>query len=166
MQTSRMQRRISRRCVPCSYVLRIACSAQCPTPRTWCRRRFSAGSRSTEGTSGGPRHPRAARAQRETYIGPWLPDPVVEEEDEEDVTLPLMLALERLSPLERAAFLLHDVFGLGFEEVAATIQRDPAACRQLATRARTHVREARPRFQVDKRRGLELAEAFFAASRS
>jgi RNA polymerase sigma-70 factor (ECF subfamily) len=77
-----------------------------------------------------------------------------------------MLALERLSPLERAAFLLHDVFGLGFEEVAATIQRDPAACRQLATRARTHVREARPRFQVDKRRGLELAEAFFAASRS
>lgn len=108
----------------------------------------------------------SARHQRETYIGPWLPDPVVEEEEAEDVTLPLMLALERLSPLERAAFLLHDVFGLGFEEVAATIQRDPAACRQLATRARTHVREARPRFQVDKRRGLELAEAFFTASRS
>jgi RNA polymerase sigma-70 factor, ECF subfamily len=110
---------------------------------------------------------KSARHQRETYVGPWLPDPVLEEEgEEEDVTLPLMLALERLSPLERAAFLLHDVFGLGFEEVAATIQRDPAACRQLATRARTHVREARPRFQVDKRRGLELAEAFFAASRS
>ena len=109
---------------------------------------------------------KSARHQRETYIGPWLPDPVVEEEQEEDVTLPLMLALERLSPLERAAFLLHDVFGLEFEEVAVTIQRDPAACRQLAARARTHVREARPRFQVDKRRGLELAEAFFAASRS
>jgi RNA polymerase sigma-70 factor, ECF subfamily len=109
---------------------------------------------------------KSARRQRETYVGPWLPDPVVEEEEEEDVTLPLMLALERLSPLERAAFLLHDVFGLGFEEVAATIQRDPAACRQLATRARTHVREARPRFQVDKRRGLELAGAFFSASRS
>jgi RNA polymerase sigma-70 factor, ECF subfamily len=109
---------------------------------------------------------KSARRQRETYLGPWLPDPVLEEEEEEDVTLPLMLALERLSPLERAAFLLHDVFGLGFEEVAATIQRDPAASRQLATRARTHVREARPRFQVDKRRGLELAEAFFAASRS
>jgi RNA polymerase sigma-70 factor, ECF subfamily len=108
---------------------------------------------------------KSARRQRETYLGPWLPDPVLEEEEEEDVTLPLMLALERLSPLERAAFLLHDVFGLGFEEVAATIQRDPAACRQLATRARTHVRRARPRFQVDKRRGLELAEAFFAASR-
>lgn len=109
---------------------------------------------------------KSARRQRETYVGPWLPDPVVEEEEEEDVTLPLMLALERLSPLERAAFLLHDVFGLGFEEVAASIQRDPAACRQLAARARTHVREARPRFQVDKRRGLELAGAFFAASRS
>lgn len=77
-----------------------------------------------------------------------------------------MLALERLSPLDRAAFLLHDVFGLGFAEVAATIQRDPAACRQLASRARTHAREARPRFRVEKQRGLELANAFFTASRS
>ncbi len=109
---------------------------------------------------------KSARRRRETYIGPWLPDPVVEEQEEEDVTLPLMLALERLSPLERAAFLLHDVFGLGFEEVAASIGRDPAACRQLAARARTHVREARPRFAVDKKHGLELAEAFFTASRS
>jgi len=109
---------------------------------------------------------KSARRQRETYVGPWLPDPVLEEEEEEDVTLPLMLALERLSPLERAAFLLRDVFGLGFEEVAATIQRDPATCRQLAARARTHVREARPRFQVDKQRGLELAKAFFTASRN
>jgi RNA polymerase sigma-70 factor (ECF subfamily) len=109
---------------------------------------------------------KSARLQRETYVGPWLPDPLVEEEEDQDVTLPLMLALERLSPLERAAFLLHDVFGLGFEEVAETIQRDPASCRQLAGRARTHVREARPRFQVEKQRGLALAEAFFAASRS
>ncbi|WP_322014320.1 sigma-70 family RNA polymerase sigma factor [Paraburkholderia sp. J12] len=109
---------------------------------------------------------KSARHQRETYIGPWLPDPVVEEEEREDVTLPLMLALERLSPLERAAFLLHDVFGLDFEEVAATIQREPAACRQLAARARTHVRESRPRFRVEKARGLELAKAFFEASRS
>ncbi len=108
---------------------------------------------------------KSARRQRETYIGPWLPDPVVEEEEEEDVTLPLMLALERLSPLERAAFLLHDVFGLEFEEVATTIQRDPAACRQLAARARSHVREARPRFQVEKQHGLEIANAFFTASR-
>lgn len=109
---------------------------------------------------------KSARHQRETYIGPWLPDPVVEDDEQEDVTLPLMLALERLSPLERAAFLLHDVFGLEFEEVAATIQREPAACRQLAARARTHVRESRPRFRVETQRGLELAKAFFAASRS
>ncbi len=109
---------------------------------------------------------KSARRQRETYVGPWLPDPVIEDEAQEDVTLPLMLALERLSPLERAAFLLHDVFGLGFDEVAATIQRDAVACRQLATRARTHIREARPRFQLEKQRGLELAEAFYAASRS
>ena len=87
---------------------------------------------------------KSARGKRETYVGPWLPDPVVEEQQEDDVTLPLMLALERLSPLERAAFLLHDVFGLKFEEVATTIQRDPAACRQLAARARTHIHEARP----------------------
>jgi RNA polymerase sigma-70 factor (ECF subfamily) len=109
---------------------------------------------------------KSAQRRRESYVGPWLPDPVLEEEEEDDISLPLMLALERLSPLERAAFLLHDVFGLGFEEVATTIQRDPAACRQLAARARAHVRQARPRFQVDKRRGLELAEAFFTASRN
>jgi RNA polymerase sigma-70 factor, ECF subfamily len=109
---------------------------------------------------------KSARHQRETYIGTWLPDPVVEEEQQDDVTLPLMLALERLSPLERAAFLLHDVFGLEFDEVAETIQRDPAACRQLATRARSHVREAKPRFQVEKQRGIALAEAFYTASRS
>jgi len=110
---------------------------------------------------------KSARRKRETYVGPWLPDPVVEEPvEEDDVTLPLMLALERLSPLERAAFLLHDVFGIDFEEVAVTLDRDPAACRQLAARARTHVREARPRYQVDRERGLALAQAFFAASRS
>jgi RNA polymerase sigma-70 factor (ECF subfamily) len=109
---------------------------------------------------------KSARHKRETYIGPWLPDPIVEDQEVEDVTLPLMLALERLSPLERAVFLLHDVFGVGFEEIAVTIQRDPPACRQLATRARDHVRQARPRFQVEKRRGIELAEAFFTASRN
>ena len=111
---------------------------------------------------------KSARHRRETYIGPWLPEPVVEaaEEEVDDVTLPLLMALDRLSPLERAAFLLHDVFGVSFDEVAETIGRDPAACRQLASRARTHVRAARPRFEMPKERGLEIAEAFFAASRS
>jgi RNA polymerase sigma-70 factor (ECF subfamily) len=110
---------------------------------------------------------KSARHRRETYVGPWLPEPVVEpaEAEVDDVTLPLMMALERLSPLERAAFLLHDVFGVGFEEIAETIGREPAACRQLATRARGHVRAARPRFEMPKERGLEIAEAFFAASR-
>jgi RNA polymerase sigma-70 factor (ECF subfamily) len=108
---------------------------------------------------------KSARKQRETYVGSWLPEPIVDDDLEQDVTLPLMLALERLSPLERAAFLLHDVFGLDFEEIAATIQRSPAACRQLAGRARTHVRDTRSRFPVDQNRGLEIANAFFKASR-
>jgi len=112
---------------------------------------------------------KSARHRRETYLGPWLPEPVVAPVDEavdEDITLPLMMALERLSPLERAAFLLHDVFGVGFEEIGETIGRDAAACRQLASRARAHVRAARPRFAMPKERGLEIASAFFAASRS
>jgi RNA polymerase sigma-70 factor (ECF subfamily) len=111
---------------------------------------------------------KSARRRRETYVGPWLPEPVVEQAEEEidDVTLPLMIALDRLSPLERAAFLLHDVFGVGFEEISNTIGRDQPACRQLASRARSHVRAARPRFPVPKERGLEIAAAFFAASRT
>ena len=110
---------------------------------------------------------KSVRHRRETYVGPWLPEPVVEsgEDEPDDVTLPLLMALERLSPLERAAFLLHDVFGFDFEEVAATIGREPAACRQLASRARGHVRADRPRYPVPRERGLEIAEAFFAASR-
>ena len=112
---------------------------------------------------------KSARARRETYIGPWLPEPVVEAAEEvvdDDVTLPLLLALERLSPLERAAFLLHDVFGTNFDEIAETIGRDPAACRQLASRARAHVRASRPRFPVARERGLQIAAAFLSASRS
>jgi RNA polymerase sigma-70 factor (ECF subfamily) len=112
---------------------------------------------------------KSARRRREVYVGPWLPEPVIAPEDAdevEDVTLPLMLALERLSPLERAAFLLHDVFGADFDEVAEALGREPAACRQLASRARTHVRAARPRFDVPAERGMEIADAFLAASRS
>ena len=111
---------------------------------------------------------KSARRRRETYIGPWLPEPVVDpaEDEADDITLPLMMALERLSPLERAAFLLHDVFGATFDEVAGTIGRDAAACRQLASRAREHVSAARPRFPVARERGLAIAAAFFAATRS
>jgi RNA polymerase sigma-70 factor, ECF subfamily len=111
---------------------------------------------------------KSARRRREVYPGEWLPEPVVETEEDEtdDVTLPLMMALERLSPLERAAFILHDVFGVGFDEVAETLGRDVAATRQLAARARSHVREDRPRFDLPREKGLEIAEAFFNASRS
>jgi RNA polymerase sigma-70 factor (ECF subfamily) len=112
---------------------------------------------------------KSARLKRETYVGPWLPEPIVTGEAEEsgdDVTLTLMLALERLSPLERAAFLLHDVFGVGFDEIARTLDRDAAACRQLAARGRAHVRSNRPRFAVSAERGQAIAGAFFEASRS
>jgi len=110
-------------------------------------------------------HIKAVRRRRESYVGPWLPDPVVDD-GTEDVTLPLMLALERLSPLERAAFLLHDVFGTDFDVISGIIGRDARACRQLASRARKNVRSSQPRFGVERQRGLELAEAFFTASRS
>jgi len=96
----------------------------------------------------------SARARREEYVGPWLPDPVLDTaalapdsrtELAEDLSVALLLTLERLSPLERAAFLLHEVFDFSFSEVAATLERSEAACRQLAARARAHVRAVRPR---------------------
>ncbi|HTH97307.1 MAG TPA: sigma-70 family RNA polymerase sigma factor [Stellaceae bacterium] len=112
---------------------------------------------------------KSARARRETYIGPWLPEPLIEHPmqealDADALTLTLMLALESLSPLERAAFLLHDIFDRSFDEVAEALGRDPAACRQLAARARTHIRAQRPRFKLERDRGAALAKAFFDAS--
>jgi RNA polymerase sigma-70 factor (ECF subfamily) len=113
---------------------------------------------------------KSARARRESYVGSWLPEPLVEPEEEEiqsdELTLTLMLALERLSPLERAAFLLHDVFDVPLDEVAATLDREAPAVRQLAARARKHVREARPRFPVAREEGDRIAMAFFAATSS
>ncbi|BES70343.1 sigma-70 family RNA polymerase sigma factor [Marinobacter nanhaiticus D15-8W] len=114
-----------------------------------------------------------ARRRRETYVGPWLPEPLIdelaspiEEDLAHDVSVALMLALERLSPLERAAFLLHDVFDMGFSEVARALDRTEAACRQLAKRARENVQKARPRFDVASEENERIAEAFFAASRA
>ncbi|WP_409014601.1 sigma-70 family RNA polymerase sigma factor [Aminobacter aminovorans] len=112
---------------------------------------------------------KSSRRLRETYIGPWLPDPIFDPNDGEaadDITLPLMIALERLSPLERAAFLLHDVFGLKFEAVAEAIGREVTTCRKLASRARTHIHDARPRFTIPREEGLRFAAAFFDASRT
>lgn len=123
---------------------------------------------------------KSARVTREEYVGPWLPEPVTDTaslapdtqtELAEDLSVALLLALERLSPLERAAFLLHDVFDYSFSEVGAALDRDAAACRQLAARARAHVRESRPRGvvphrELDDARHTQLVSAFMAASRS
>jgi len=111
---------------------------------------------------------RSARVRRETYVGAWLPEPLVgttEDEQADDITFTLMLALERLSPLERAAFLLHDVFGVALDDVAGTLDREAPAVRQLAARARKHLQAAKPRFTVETAEADRIASAFFAASR-
>jgi RNA polymerase sigma-70 factor (ECF subfamily) len=114
-------------------------------------------------------HLKSARARRETYVGPWLPEPIVDEtalapdtasELADDLSLALMMALERLSPLERAAFLLHDVFEMEFGDIAKVIDRTENACRQLAARGRAHVQDARPRFRVPEEEVARLADAF------
>lgn len=115
---------------------------------------------------------KSARAQREIYVGQWLPEPLVDEEFDagsevemaHDLSVALMMALERLSPLERASFLLHDVFDLDFAEVARALGRNEAACRQLASRARQRVQEDRPRFAASPEEGKRLAKAFRDAS--
>src|SRR5215831_5318482 len=97
---------------------------------------------------------KSARVRREAYVGPWLPEPVLDTaalapdtqaELAEDLSVALLLTLDRMSPLARAAFLLHDVFDFSFSEVATALKRSEAACQQLAARARAHVREVRPR---------------------
>jgi RNA polymerase sigma-70 factor (ECF subfamily) len=116
---------------------------------------------------------KSARAQREHYVGPWLPEPIVDEgpspsaaiELADDLSNSLLLALERLSPLERAAFLLHDVFDLDYGEVAETLERNEATCRQLTARARRNVRAARPRYKAKREEAERLATAFLKASR-
>jgi RNA polymerase sigma-70 factor (ECF subfamily) len=116
---------------------------------------------------------KSARAQRESYVGPWLPEPVIEPDAAEDpaelaqdLSVAFLLLLERLSPLERAAFLLHDVFEMSFQQVAEVLRRDPAACRQLATRARKHIDAGRPRFDAKAEDQARIAAAFLAASGS
>ncbi len=124
---------------------------------------------------------KSARVRREEYVGPWLPDPVTDTaalapdaqtELAEDLSVALLLALDRLSPLERAAFLLHDVFDYSFTQVAGALGRNEAACRQLASRARARVRESRPAGAVPAPgssldpKHTELVSAFITASRS
>ncbi len=117
---------------------------------------------------------RSARVRREQYVGTWLPEPLVTDpyEDPErsaeladSVSMAALLLLERLSPLERAVFVLREVFGFGFAEVAPAVGRSEAACRQLAVRARRHMDAGRPRFEADRRERDELASRFFDAFR-
>jgi RNA polymerase sigma-70 factor, ECF subfamily len=115
---------------------------------------------------------KSAKTQREIYVGPWLPEPVFDAEGlspdaatelADDLSFALLLALDRLSPLERAAFLLHDVFDVQFSEVARMIDRTEAACRQLATRARRAVRDARPAPSATPDNHARLLTAFSEA---
>ncbi|MGI8868071.1 MAG: RNA polymerase sigma-70 factor [Mycobacteriales bacterium] len=115
---------------------------------------------------------RSARRRREEYVGPWFPEPLLTDpyEDPErsaeladSVSMAALLLLERLSPLERAVFVLREVFGFGFGEVASAVGRSEAACRQLAVRARRHMESGRPRFEADRRERDELAARFFDA---
>ncbi len=117
---------------------------------------------------------RSARVRREEYVGPWFPEPLLTDpyEDPErsaeladSVSMAALLLLERLSPLERAVFVLREVFGFGFAEVAPAVGRSEAACRQLAVRARRHMDAGRPRFEADRRERDELASRFFDALR-
>ncbi|MFY9889695.1 MAG: RNA polymerase sigma-70 factor [Streptosporangiaceae bacterium] len=118
---------------------------------------------------------RSARVRREQYVGPWFPEPLLTDpyqdpersaELADSVSTAALLLLERLSPLERAVFVLREVFGFGFPEIASAVGRSQAACRQLAARARRHMDEGRPRFEAGRRERAELAGRFFDAIRN
>jgi RNA polymerase sigma-70 factor (ECF subfamily) len=127
---------------------------------------------------------RSARSRREAYVGPWLPEPVLTDpmltdpvtaggwvapdpaaraEEADSLSMAFLLLLERLSPAERAVFLLHDVFDYGYGEIASIVGKTEDNCRQLARRARRHVVEHKPRFNVSRRQREDLAARFFAA---
>ena len=116
---------------------------------------------------------RSARARRERYVGEWLPEPLLTDglapdgarlaEQADSLSMAFLLVLERLTPVERAVFLLHDVFDYGYDEVARVVERSEDNCRQIAARARRHVEERRPRFEASRRKRDELAARFFEA---
>ncbi|GAA5129716.1 RNA polymerase sigma-70 factor [Pseudonocardia adelaidensis] len=117
-------------------------------------------------------HLRSARVRRESYVGQWLPEPLLTDDTEDpaghaeqadSLSMAFLLVLERLNPVERAVFLLHDVFGYGYDEVARIVGKSEANSRQLATRARRHLEESRRRFDASRQEQQELAQRFFAA---
>jgi RNA polymerase sigma-70 factor (ECF subfamily) len=111
---------------------------------------------------------RSARSRRESYVGPWLPEPLLVDERDpaeaaelaDSLSMAFLVVLESLSPIERAAFLLHDVFNYDYDEIGAMLDKEPAACRQLVSRSRRHVGERKKRYDADRRRGMELAQQF------
>jgi RNA polymerase sigma-70 factor, ECF subfamily len=116
---------------------------------------------------------RSARARRESYVGPWLPEPLLEDpspdpasraELADSLSLALLVLLERLTPVERAAYLLREVFGYGYAEIAVIIERTETNSRQLVTRARKHLEASRPRFDADEAARDALLERFLAAA--
>jgi RNA polymerase sigma-70 factor (ECF subfamily) len=118
---------------------------------------------------------RSARVRRETYVGTWLPEPILTDEGTDvaeeaeladSMSMAFLLVLETLSPVERAVFLLHDVFGYEFDEVAPIVEKSAQNTRQIAVRARKHVEARRPRFEPSERERDELARRFFAAARA
>jgi RNA polymerase sigma-70 factor (ECF subfamily) len=121
-------------------------------------------------------HLRSARARREEYVGPWLPEPLLADEHAPDpseqaeladsLSLAFLVLLERLTPVERAAFLLREVFGYPYDEIAEIIDRSEDNARQLVSRARRHVDAERPRFEVSREAHEELTERFVVASQS
>jgi len=116
---------------------------------------------------------RSARVRRETYVGQWLPEPLltdsaapdpgVQSVESDSLSMAFLLVLERLSPVERAVFLLHDVFGYEFAEIANIVDKSEANCRQVAVRARKHVAAHRPRFEASREQRDQLADRFVAA---
>jgi RNA polymerase sigma factor (sigma-70 family) len=108
--------------------------------------------------------------RRENYVGPWLPEPIVTDAAEdaavrgESVSMAMLVVLETLTPLERAVFVLHEVFGYPHTEIAEVLDRSPAAVRQLAHRARSHVHARRPRYQADRRLQRQVTERFVTAA--
>ncbi|MFC3499590.1 RNA polymerase sigma-70 factor [Micromonospora krabiensis] len=114
---------------------------------------------------------RSARARRETYVGPWLPEPILTDGDTADdvtaaesVSMALLVVLESLTPLERAVFVLKEVFGFSYAEIGDAVDRSEDTVRQAAHRARGHVRARRPRFHTDRARRRAVTEQFFAAA--
>ena len=118
-------------------------------------------------------HLRSARVRRERYVGTWLPEPILTEEEDDvalhaetadSLSMGFLVLLESLTPVERAVFLLREVFDYGFEEIARIVGKTEENCRQISVRARKHVHDAKPRFEASRARKEELARRFFDAA--